>query len=218
LVARAFAACPVRVIHVDLVLDELTDAVCFISYTNIEQQLVSKPDGGVDLVAYFAANRRVMRREPVSDSFVCRSVLLQRCLRRLPGAIRAPRPEASQEQVMTKTTTSLPLTISLQDPNLLDARTGLRGVHPVNDLRDALWQCYGLQLLDEYRDQLQPAPIDQVDKAPRRPTVLSPQTLRPDHPWRPFTASFLCFRPIAPFMRSSSQPSTDRDHADLFGR
>jgi hypothetical protein len=35
---------------------------------------------------------------------------------------------------------------------------------------NAIWQCYGPQLLDEYRDHFQPAAIDQVDKGPGDPT------------------------------------------------
>jgi hypothetical protein len=70
---------------------------------------------------------------------------------------------------MTKTTTSLPLTISLQIPTYWTPEQAFAVFDLVNDLRDAIWQCYGPQLLDEYRDQLQPAPIDQVDKAPGDP-------------------------------------------------
>jgi hypothetical protein len=70
---------------------------------------------------------------------------------------------------MIKTTTSLPLTISLQIPTYWTPEQAFAVFDLVNDLRDAIWQCYGPQLLDEYRDQLQPAPIDQVDKAPDDP-------------------------------------------------
>ena len=71
---------------------------------------------------------------------------------------------------MTKTTTSLPLTISLQIPTYWTPEQAFAVFDLVNDLRDAIWQCYGPQLLDEYRDQLQPAPINQLDKAPGEPT------------------------------------------------
>ena len=71
---------------------------------------------------------------------------------------------------MTKTTTSLPLTISLQIPTHWTPEQAFAVFDLVNDLRDAIWQCYGPQLLDEYRDQLQPAPINQLDKAPGEPT------------------------------------------------
>ena len=71
---------------------------------------------------------------------------------------------------MTKTTTSLPITISLQIPTYWTPEQAFAVFDLVNDLRDAIWQCYGPQLLDEYRDQLQPAPINQLDKAPGDPT------------------------------------------------
>jgi hypothetical protein len=64
----------------------------------------------------------------------------------------------------------LPLTISLQIPTYWTPEQAFAVFDLVNDLRDAIWQCYGPQLLDEYRDQLQPAPINQLDKAPGDPT------------------------------------------------
>jgi hypothetical protein len=58
---------------------------------------------------------------------------------------------------MTKSTTGLPLTISLQIPTYWTQQQALAVYELVNDLRDAIWQHYQLQLLDEYRDQLKPA-------------------------------------------------------------
>jgi hypothetical protein len=75
---------------------------------------------------------------------------------------------------MTKTTTSLPLTISLQIPTYWTPEQAFAVFDLVNDLRDAIWQCYGPQLLDEYRDQLQPAPHQSARQGPRRSNVLSP--------------------------------------------
>jgi hypothetical protein len=71
---------------------------------------------------------------------------------------------------MTKTTTSLPLSISLQIPTYWTPEQAFAVFDLVNDLREAIWQCYGPQLLDEYRDHFQPAAIDHVDKGPGDPT------------------------------------------------
>jgi hypothetical protein len=64
---------------------------------------------------------------------------------------------------MTKPTTGLPLTISLQIPTSWTPEQALAVFDLINDLRDAIWQCYALQIQDEYRDQLQPAG-DHADK------------------------------------------------------
>ena len=71
---------------------------------------------------------------------------------------------------MTKTTTSLPLSISLQIPTYWTPEQAFAVFDLVNDLREAIWQCYCPQLLDEYRDHFQPAVTDDVDKAPGDPT------------------------------------------------
>jgi hypothetical protein len=70
---------------------------------------------------------------------------------------------------MTKTTTSLPLTISLQIPTYWTPEQAFALFDLVNDLRDAIWQCYGAQLLDEYRGHFQSTAIDRVDKTPSDP-------------------------------------------------
>jgi len=70
---------------------------------------------------------------------------------------------------MTTTTASLPLTISLQIPTYWTPEQAFAVFDLVNDLRDAIWQCYGAQLLDEYRDHFQSAAIDRVDKTPADP-------------------------------------------------
>jgi hypothetical protein len=71
---------------------------------------------------------------------------------------------------MTKTTNSLPLSISLQIPTYWTPEQAFAVFDLVNDLRDAIWQCYSLQLLDEHRDHFQPTAIDHVDKSPGDPT------------------------------------------------
>jgi hypothetical protein len=56
---------------------------------------------------------------------------------------------------MTKSTESLPLTISLQIPTYWTPEQAFAVFEIVDDLRDAIWRCYALQLQEEYRDQLQ---------------------------------------------------------------
>lgn len=66
---------------------------------------------------------------------------------------------------MTRTTAGLPLTIQLQIPTCWTPEQAFAVFDLITDLRDAIWQCYGVQLLEEYRDQLQPAAIDRADNA-----------------------------------------------------
>ncbi|MEA2962154.1 MAG: hypothetical protein QOI46_2252 [Alphaproteobacteria bacterium] len=65
---------------------------------------------------------------------------------------------------MTKSTTRLPLTIALQIPTCWTAEQAFAVFQLVDDLREAIWQCYSLQIHDQYRDQLQPLPADRDDK------------------------------------------------------
>lgn len=51
---------------------------------------------------------------------------------------------------MSKTTSGLPLTISLQIPTYWTPEQALAVFELVNDLRNAIWQCYSVQLIDEY--------------------------------------------------------------------
>jgi len=71
---------------------------------------------------------------------------------------------------MTKSTTGLPLTISLQIPTYWTPEQAFAVFELVDDLRDAIWQCYELQLLDQYRDQLKPAVVNCTEKEPDDPT------------------------------------------------
>lgn len=36
----------------------------------------------------------------------------------------------------------------------------------IDDLRDAIWQCYNIQLIDEFRDQLKPDLVNRSEKEP----------------------------------------------------
>ncbi len=65
---------------------------------------------------------------------------------------------------MTKTTKDLPLTIALQVPTYWTPEQAFAVFQLVDDLREAIWQCYGLQIQDEYRDQLQPTIADRAGK------------------------------------------------------
>jgi hypothetical protein len=47
------------------------------------------------------------------------------------------------------------LTISLQIPTYWTPEQAFAVFEIVDDLRDAIWRCYALQLQEEYRDQLQ---------------------------------------------------------------
>jgi hypothetical protein len=57
---------------------------------------------------------------------------------------------------MTKSSTGLPLSISLQIPTYWTPEQAFAVFELVDDLRDAIWRCYAVQLQDQYRDQLQP--------------------------------------------------------------
>jgi hypothetical protein len=39
----------------------------------------------------------------------------------------------------------------------------------IDDLRDAIWQCYNIQLIDEFRDQLKPDLVNCTEKEPDDP-------------------------------------------------
>jgi hypothetical protein len=49
---------------------------------------------------------------------------------------------------MTKSTESLPLTISLQIPTYWTPEQAFAVFDMINDLREAIWHCYSLELID----------------------------------------------------------------------
>ena len=67
---------------------------------------------------------------------------------------------------MTKSTTSLPLTIALQIPTYWTAEQAFAVFQLVDDLREAIWQCYSTQIQDQYRDHLQPLPAHRIGDPP----------------------------------------------------
>ena len=69
---------------------------------------------------------------------------------------------------MTKASIGLPLTISLQIPTYWTPEQAFAVFELIDQLREAIWQCYSIQLLNEYRDQFQPA-ADRVDNDPGDP-------------------------------------------------
>ena len=70
---------------------------------------------------------------------------------------------------MTKSETGLPLTISLQIPTYWTAEQAIAVFELIDDLRNAIWQCYEMQLVDELRDQLKPAVVNRTEKEPGDP-------------------------------------------------
>jgi len=70
---------------------------------------------------------------------------------------------------MTKSTTGLTITIALQIPTYWTPEQAFAVFQLIDDLREAIWQCYGPQIQDEYRDQFQPTTTDGTDKNPRDP-------------------------------------------------
>ena len=58
---------------------------------------------------------------------------------------------------MTKTITGLPLTIALQIPTYWTPEQALAVFELIDELRDAIWHGYSLQIQEQYRDQLQRA-------------------------------------------------------------
>jgi hypothetical protein len=50
----------------------------------------------------------------------------------------------------------LPLTISLQIPTYWTPDQAFAVFELIDDLRDAIWQYYNIQLIDEFRKQLKP--------------------------------------------------------------
>jgi hypothetical protein len=64
---------------------------------------------------------------------------------------------------MTKSTTSLPLTIALHIPTYWTTEQAFAVFQLVDELREAIWQSYSLQIQDQYRDHLRPLPTDSDD-------------------------------------------------------
>ncbi len=88
-----------------------------------------------------------------------------------PRTIRAARTPTTQSQVMSKDSTGLPLTISLKIPAYWTPEQAFAVVELLDDLRDRIWAHYGVQLLDQYRDQYGPADSDHTDDTTDNPSL-----------------------------------------------
>jgi hypothetical protein len=71
---------------------------------------------------------------------------------------------------MSKTKSGLPLTISLHIPTYWTPQQAFAVFELVDDLREAIWRCYAMQLQDQYRDQLQPPAADHAADDPDKPS------------------------------------------------
>jgi len=63
----------------------------------------------------------------------------------------------------------LPLTISLQIPTYWTPDQAFAVFELIDDLRDAIWQYYEMQLIDEFSDQLKSAVVNCTEKEPDDP-------------------------------------------------
>ena len=72
---------------------------------------------------------------------------------------------------MSKDSTGLPLTISLKIPAYWTPEQAFAVVELLDDLRDRIWAHYGVQLLDQYREQYGPAESDHMDDATDNPSL-----------------------------------------------
>jgi hypothetical protein len=70
---------------------------------------------------------------------------------------------------MTKSETGLPLTISLRIPTYWTPEQAFAVFQLIDDLREAIWQCYEMELIDEFRDQLKPDLVNCTENEPDDP-------------------------------------------------
>ena len=106
---------------------------------------------------------------------------------------------------MTKPTTSLPLTIALQIPTYWTAEQAFAVFQLVDELREAIWQCYSIP---------DPGPVSRsVPASPRRPhrrpavlTLKPPCTEKGAPPY----GALLSTPSIPPFLSGSSQPLAEQ--------
>ena len=72
---------------------------------------------------------------------------------------------------MSKVSTGLPLTIPLEIPAYWTLEQAFAVIELLYDLRDRIWAHYGVQLLDQYRDQYGPADRDYTDNRTDNPSL-----------------------------------------------
>ena len=88
-----------------------------------------------------------------------------------PRTSRAARTPTTQSQVMSKVSNALPLTIPLDIPAYWTPEQAFAVVELLDDLRDRIWAHYGVQLLDQYREQYGPADSDHTDETTDNPSL-----------------------------------------------
>ena len=71
---------------------------------------------------------------------------------------------------MSKVSNALPLTIPLDIPAYWTPEQAFAVVELLDDLRDRIWTHYGVQLLDQYRDQYGPADTDHTNDPTHNPS------------------------------------------------
>ena len=71
---------------------------------------------------------------------------------------------------MSKVSNALPLTIPLDIPANWTPEQAFAVVELLDDLRDRIWAHYGLQLLDQYREQYGRADADHTNDATDNPS------------------------------------------------
>src|ERR1700674_3631803 len=87
-----------------------------------------------------------------------------------PGTSRAAGSPTPQSQVMTKTSNGLPLTIPLNIPAYWTPEQAFAVVELLDELRARICAHYGVQLLDQYREQYSPTDSDHTDDKTDNPS------------------------------------------------
>ena len=87
-----------------------------------------------------------------------------------PGTSRAARTPTPQSQVMSKVSNALPLTIPLDIPAYWTPEQAFAVVELLDDLRERIWAHYGVQLIDQYREQYGPTDSDHPDETTDNPS------------------------------------------------
>src|SRR3984893_15815564 len=86
------------------------------------------------------------------------------------GTSRAARTPTTESQVMSKVSNALPLTIPFKIPAYWTPEQAFAVVQLLDDLRDRIWAHYGVQLLDQYREQYSPTDSDHTDDTTDKPS------------------------------------------------
>jgi hypothetical protein len=71
---------------------------------------------------------------------------------------------------MSKVSNALPLTIPLDIPAYWTPEQAFAVVELLDDLRERIWAHYGVQLIDQYREQYGPTDSDHPDETTDNPS------------------------------------------------